>query len=121
MRRSGHLPATYHSNPVVRQKSASTQPLGLYLDYVAFAKTDKALGFFFVQYSEREELLCAVLRRSQLCRCGCRGWCTYFQIFVFFPYCIAALAAGVYPRTDYRGKEFVTELDKNRKELEEKK
>ena len=32
-----------------------------------------------------------------MCKCGCRGWCTFYELFSFLHWSFCALAAGVFP------------------------
>ena len=51
--------------------------------------------------------LVAVLRKAQLCRCGCRGWCTYFPLFLYISACVTAMGEGINPLESEYGKPFV--------------
>ena len=47
--------------------------------------------------------LLLVVRRSELCRSGCLGWCTLWVTLDFMNWTVAALAEGVMPRTRHDG------------------
>ena len=46
--------------------------------------------------SGERHLVCAV-RKSHMCRCGCRGWCTLYPIFCNLRWSFLALARGTFP------------------------
>ena len=39
----------------------------------------------------------AVLKKSELCACGCRGWCTIYHFFKELHWELCALAEGIHP------------------------
>lgn len=81
-------------------------PIALYLDGVPFQKKDGLLAFYaYNLISETRHLLC-VIRKSQICVCGCLGWCTLRPIWVFLHWGLCALASGQMPAAGPDGAPF---------------
>ena len=77
------LPQAYYTSPVVQQYGHKVFPYILYMDGICFAKRDTLLGLFVYNMVTGHRCLFAVLRKSELCQCGCRGWCTMYVRFVY--------------------------------------
>ena len=65
----------YLRHPVVVAESPSERvwPLALCLDGVSFLKRDGLLGLTMYNLCSGERHLLLIVRRSDLCRCGCQG------------------------------------------------
>ena len=70
-------------------------PLALYLDGIKFmraidprADTVVAITMYNVMTMKRH--LIAVISKREVCRCGCRGWCSYYVIFRYVAWSLAA-------------------------------
>ena len=94
---SGGMPSAYYSSPVVREHGQGVFPVAMFVDGVPFTKRDSVIGFWFYNMLTGNRHLCAVLRKAQQCRCGCRGWCTYFPIFLYISACVMAMGEGRNP------------------------
>ena len=70
-------------------------PMALYLDGVVFQKRDSTLGLWLYNLLTGTRQLFAVLKKSQLCKCGCRGWCTLYSVFSFLRWDLEHLLKGV--------------------------
>jgi hypothetical protein len=70
-------------------------PFAIYLDGVPFQKRDGLLCFTAYNLITLERHLVVLLRKSEMCKCGCTGWCTLFPVWLFLADAVAALAAGV--------------------------
>ena len=66
------LPPTYPTHPVV------VVPLAF--GGAPFAKRDGLLAFWIENLISGSRTLACVLRKSSLCQCGCRGYCTLFPV-----------------------------------------
>ena len=103
------LPPMYYNSPVVEKQGKKTFPVAIYLDGIAFAKRDGVLGIFMYNMAGgpncRRHLI-AALRKSQMCRCGCRNYCTLFHAFLYIKWCIEAMADAVNPLTRHDGSPF---------------
>jgi hypothetical protein len=72
-------------------------PVDFYLDGVAFAKRDSALGFWVTNLVSDVHHLIMVLRKSELCKCGCRGWCSIWQVFELLRHSFWNMLQGFWP------------------------
>jgi hypothetical protein len=54
----------------------------LYTDGVKYTTRDSFVGFFMTDYRTMHMYLCALFRKDDACKCGCRGWCTIFPILL---------------------------------------
>lgn len=96
----GQQTEAFTTHPVVVQNQGRlVLPYALYLDGVSFTRPDSLLGIFCYFVGTQRRHLLAVLRRSHVCRCGCRGWCTLYPVFQTLRWSMGALAAGRWPET----------------------
>ena len=102
------LPPTYYDHPVYRANSAGPPPipLGLFIDAVPYSHKDSVIGFWMHNVFTGERYLWLVLRKSQLCRCGCRGWCTCYSMFNFAAWSIQCMGNGRSPSGRHDGSEW---------------
>ena len=93
------LPATYFEHPVVRNAPPGTRvaPVGLFVDGVPFQKQDGAVGFFVYSLITGVRHLIVSLKKSHLCKCGCRAWCSMWTVMDWLRYSIDHMAVGTYP------------------------
>lgn len=96
--------AAYKSHPVVRANpGVPVMPVALYLDGIAFTKRDSMLGIFVYSLITMKRHLCMVLRRSHLCKCGCKGFCSLFPVFEALRYSFTTMASGTWPSQRHNG------------------
>ena len=50
----------------------------LYTDGVRYTTRDSFIGFFVTDYRTMDMHLCALFRKGDACKCGCRGWCALY-------------------------------------------
>jgi hypothetical protein len=87
-------------------------PIVVYVDGVRFTrqtsvgKMDSFIGWSVYNLVTRKRILVALVRKSEMCRCGCRGWCTLFPVFQFLAWCFSALASGQRPPRMHDGAEW---------------
>lgn len=81
---SGDLPDNYFSHPVVMRSPSTTIPYALYSDSVPYSKVDSAVGFWLTNIASGRKHIAAIMRKSQLCKCGCKGWCSFYPVLSFF-------------------------------------
>jgi len=113
---ANELPPIYHNHPVVVGASEGevVHPICLYTDGVAFTRTDSALGLWcYFALSGRRHLL-SVLKKTEMCSCGCRGWCSMYPLWLATAWSLAAMAAGVNPSRRHDGQPFDASSDGNR-------
>ena len=102
----GDIPPFIARNPAYMEAVATgvdVHPIALYLDGVNFQRQDSVLGFWcYVLYTGKRHLL-AVIRRSEVCSCGCRGWCTLQPLFAMLAWSFASMVRGVWPSARHDG------------------
>ena len=91
------LPPCYHTHPVVVASLEPVLPCALYMDGVAYTNTDSVLGIWLVNCITGVRHTLALIRKKMTCRCGCRGWCTYWPVLFWLHWCCLALARGENP------------------------
>ena len=91
------LPPMYFEHPVVRTTQTPALPVVLYVDGVPVTRNESVLGFWANSVVSGKRHLVAMVRKSRICRCGCRGWCTLWPIFSWLRWSFTALATGVFP------------------------
>ena len=110
------LPPVYHEHRVVRDGAAAgvdVVPTALYVDGVPYTKTDGVIGWWLVNIASGRRHLLVVVRKRNTCKCGCRGWCTYFAVFDFLRWALAAMAEGSWPTSRHDGADW-KDSDANR-------
>ena len=102
------LPPCYWNHPVVmRHPGRHVLPVALYLDAVPWSQSDSVLGFWLVCLVTRRRYLWAVIRKEHACRCGCKGWCSFDQLFRLGLWSIQALADGHHPTSRHDGSDWL--------------
>lgn len=93
----------YRHHPVVQAHQNAGKPLplpiGLYVDGVRYtseigAKTDNLLAFWLINLLTMKRHLIGFVRSSDICRCGCRGWCTLWPILKTIQWFCLTMVAG---------------------------
>ena len=103
--RKHDLPPCYWEHPVVAASSEEevVYPFALYMDGLPYSHTDGVLGVWLVNLISGVRYLTAILRKKSICQCGCRGWCSYFAVFLYLAWQITALAKGIRPNKRHDG------------------
>ena len=93
------MPQVYHQHPLRNHHHDGHPPLplSLYMDGVAFTRTDSVTGFFIYCLPTQTRHLCAVLRKSEMCKCGCRGWCSVHPILMMLRWSLLTMIHGIWP------------------------
>ena len=102
----GNLPDCYYDHPIVKKYGSRrdpVRPLCLYLDGVPYSNTDGVLCVWIECFLEGTRHPVAVLRKKSMCRCGCRGWCSLFELFSYLRWSIQAMSEKRYPRARHTG------------------
>ena len=82
----------YWKHPIVANSAEPVLPVALYCDGIEFTKRDGVLGFFAINLITEKRHLIGGLRRSSMCRCGCRHWCSLYSFWSFVHWCCDAIA-----------------------------
>ena len=98
------LPPMYTDHVVVQSAAARAKTalgLCLYVDGVPTTKRDGLIGFWVYVLESTKRHLCAVIQKSRLCNCGCKGWCSFWVIFNWLHWNCVIMADGYHPCTDH--------------------
>ena len=100
----GGFPDMVMDHPVAKKHNFQSFPVILYVDGVPTTKRDAVIGFwlYMLGVSDRRHLVC-VVRKSRLCKCGCRGWCTCYIVFRWLHWSFDHLAQRKHPVKDSSG------------------
>ena len=71
-------------------------PLAAYIDGVTFrqaasGRSDSTTGFWLTNVLSGTRYLVTVIRDSDLCSCGCRGWCSYWPVLNFMRWTVLTM------------------------------
>ena len=104
LKAAGDVPASYTRHKVVLDHpSEPVVPLAIFLDGVPYSHTDSVLGCWGLNVITGTRFLWGVIRKRNLCKCGCAGWCTYFAMFQILHWSLAALAEKRWPLMRHDG------------------
>ena len=98
------LPQSYFDHEAVRATPAGDppcMPIGMFVDGVPFQKKDGVIGFWIYTLITGVRHLAIVVRKSELCRCGCKGWCTMWIILDWLRFVLVHLVRGMNPAAPY--------------------
>ena len=94
----------YDAHPVVQAHGAERcVPIGIYLDGVKFQSRDSVTGVWGINLATHTRFLISALRKRELCRCGCKGWCSYFPVLDALRWQISEISEGRHPTTKHDG------------------
>ena len=96
-RRDDLLPPVHTNHPIVLKHGTDVQPVVLYLDGVPTTKKDGVLGVWLYFHFSRKRHCCTIIKKSRMCKCGCRGWCTLFVVFAWLNWSFLLMADGEHP------------------------
>jgi hypothetical protein len=77
----GALPPGYDNHPIVQASASPPVPIALFIDAVPYSNVDSLIGFWIVNLLSWRRHFIVGIRKSMLCRCGCKGWCTFWAVF----------------------------------------
>lgn len=107
--RNRTLPPCYFDHPIARAHLDSNKPavpISIYTDGTPVTRTDGALGLIAYNWLTGSRHLLAVVRKSDMCRCGCHGWCTLYAIFLVLRWSLHAFLRGTFPSERHDGSPF---------------
>ena len=101
----GDLPERYLQHPAVVAAAPgdSIHPFCLYMDGVSFTRNDSILAFWIYFLFTGCRHLVFVAKKSELCKCGCRGWCTLYSIWRMLAWSFSVMLSGIHPATKPNG------------------
>ena len=99
-------PPSYTEHSKVRGRDGHVVPLALYIDAAQYIRRDSVVVFVVCNMLSGSRHLCCVLKKRDMCRCGCRGWCTIHPVMVMLSWSLAALAQGAFPAAQHDGQPF---------------
>eukprot|EP00969_Alexandrium_andersonii_P110844 4892395-Alexandrium_andersonii.AAC.1 len=114
---NGELPRRFWEKAKAAGEGPPCMPIALYLDGIQTARHETSVGFYCYNMLTGNRQLCALLRKSEICQCGCRGWCSIYPIMLFLSWSVAAMKAGIFPTSRHDGSDFRTESDAARRGL----
>ena len=85
----------------------SVSPLCFYADGVVYERTDSVIGFWIQFLHSPRRHLWAVIRHTEVCGCGCRGWCSYYPIWSALAWSLECLKLGKHPSVRHDGSRFL--------------
>ena len=97
---AGYVPPSYFSHTVVQTANDDevVLPLYLYVDGLPITRRDGCVGFVLRSIlPPRRPYLIICLRKEDMCKCGCKGWCTLHVVHVFLKWGFRAISNGRHP------------------------
>ena len=91
------LPRAYLEHPVAKRHNYTSIPGALYIDGLPTTKHDGVLNINVVNLVTGRRHICCIIRKSKMCRCGCKGWCTIWVALNFISWSLMACDDGVFP------------------------
>ena len=110
------LPPSYAEHIVNLRGPGRAVPLSLYMDGVQYAKRKSLLAVYLWNMLTGVRHLVCILQKQSLCKCGCSGFCSLFEIWSWVRWCCDSLADGRYPTARHDGREW-SEADGHRRVL----
>lgn len=99
-------PPSFGQHAAVQGAVRTAIPLAFYLDGTQYATRGQLLVFVVCNLVSGARHLCCVLKKKDMCRCGCKGWCSAKPIMDMFAWSFAALARGVFPAATHDGSQW---------------
>ena len=103
------FPPCYWEHPGVIETPDGEElplPFALYLDAVQYTRRDSVLAFWVYWLLTGARHCIFVVRKHEMCSCGCRGWCTLYPVFAALAWSFAALLEGRHPLKRHDGSEW---------------
>ena len=89
-------------------------PLALYMDGVQYSLVDRAVGIWMINLLTQCRHLIGVIRKKLICKCGCRGWRTFWPVLRFLRWSAMAMAEGAHPLARHDGSPFLDTEEQRR-------
>ena len=101
----------FNHRVVTSNPRRSVIPASLYLDGAPFCKTDGFLAFTVINLISGMRHMSIILRKSNMCRCGCKGWCSIYPCMLFLNACFLSMASGKFFDTRPDGLDWMNGID----------
>lgn len=105
----------FHEHPVVLAAGPENAHLvcgyAIYMDATPYTKQENFYGIYVVDLRFNLHHICAILIKSEFCKCGCKGWCTIGPIHHFIAHCCNAFAIRRNPISRHDGKAWEKHVD----------
>ena len=96
--KDGDTPPCFKEHEVVvSNPSEVIVPIALFIDAVPYSETDSVMGCWGMCLLSGRRFLISTIRKRNVCRCGCAGWCTWSVLFSIASWSLSALAEGKWP------------------------
>ena len=101
-------------HPLVKKAHEEGRPwplnLGLFLDGTSFTshiagRAQSVDGVWIINLITGTRYYYGGLRTGEMCRCGCRGWCSVWVVLRSLKHALKIIASGVRPLKTWRGEE----------------
>ena len=91
-------PRRYYKHPVYTAAAPGefVWPYAIYLDGVRFTREDTVLGVWVQCLITGKRWLIMILRKTEYCNCGCRGYCSLRPFWAELAWSMRSLARGKY-------------------------
>ena len=101
------LPQCYEDHPIVQRNAQEpVLPLAMFIDGVPYSKIDEIEGIWVINMLTNRRHFCVGLRKLLKCKCGCKGWCTHWEIFNFLKWVYESFAEGKMPSRRHDNREW---------------
>ena len=104
------LSPLYFRHSVYQRVGHLAAPIGYFSDGVPHSKKDSFFAFYWSNGLTGQRFLICSLRKSDLCKCGCKGFCTLGAVLRMIAWSFNVVAEGVYPAMRHDGKPFADEV-----------
>ena len=111
------MPASYAQHIVRQAHAGPVLPIAIFIDGVQFNKRTGMLAFYcYNLVSDVRHMLC-VVRRNELCHCGCKGWCSVYAILNTIRWSLRQLALKRHPAVRHDNTPWKARFDDYRSEV----
>jgi hypothetical protein len=101
----GELPRSYTEHCIVKAyPDELVMPWGLYMDAVPYSLTDSCIGCWLINLITGFRAMLCILRKKLVCCCGCRGWCTYYNLMMWLRWGFDNLADNQHATSRHDGR-----------------
>ena len=98
------LPPQYFKHPVRKAWGNLACPVSLYSDGVPHTKEDSVVAFYWTNLLKPTRHLICLIRKSDMCRCACKGQCTMDAVLRVITWSFNVLASSLWPTERHDGK-----------------